>query len=57
MKTTRWQWKGRRLAAPHVILRRLAAWPVFQAGRLLMCAGAALGWGPGVAWDTWKQTS
>lgn len=51
----RW-WREHNLAHPMTISRRLLFWPILQAGRLLMCLGALLGWGLYEATQLWNTT-
>lgn len=52
----RWRWSGERLANPLTILRRLLAWPLMQALRVLLCIVVAAGWGVETAHETWRGT-
>lgn len=49
-------YKGRKLNAPHTIVRRLVFFPLIQLARCLLFAAFALGWGLDEAKDTWHNS-
>jgi hypothetical protein len=49
-----WSYGGRELAPPWTIARRVMAWPLMMAARLLFCAAIGLGWGWDAACDAWE---
>ena len=49
----KWEWKGRRLADPLTIARRMLALPVFT-GKRLDFIGALIGWGWDSAMQVWR---
>lgn len=50
-----WTWRGRQLASPVAIARRVLALPLLWAGKALMFTGAALGWGLDDAKRAWED--
>lgn len=51
----KWEWKGRRLADPLTIARRLVAWPFLMAGRCMVFAAMLIGWGWDSAAQIWRD--
>ncbi len=51
-----WTWNGERLARPDSMARRLLAWPVVMALRVLLFVAVAAGWGLYEARDYWDRT-
>ena len=49
------KYKGRELAHPVTIIRRLAVLPVLHILRILFCAVMVLGWGYDDAEQAWKD--
>jgi hypothetical protein len=52
-----WSWRGRELANPVVILRRLIALPLIHLSRVLLSASVFIGWGWGAAVSEWRKTA
>lgn len=53
----KWEWKGRPLAHPLTILRRLAALPFLRISQCLVFIAAMAGWGIDHAKDEWRNMS
>lgn len=53
----KWEWKGRRLAPPLTILRRLLALPLLRLAQCAVFLATWLGWGFDVAKDEWDAMS
>lgn len=52
----KWEYKGRRLANPLVILWRLFWFPIFKLSAALTCLIALIVWGPYTAKQIWEET-
>ena len=50
-----WQIKGRKLKPPHVIARRLLAWPFMKVAQCILVVIVAAGWGIDEAKQTWND--
>lgn len=50
----KWEWKGRRLAPLHTILRRLVVLPVLMVAHGLVFAAVLVGWGFDAALQAWR---
>lgn len=50
----KWQYKGRPLANPLIILRRLVAFPFRIVLIVLLCVVTGVGWGSDKAQDCWE---
>lgn len=51
----KWEWKGRRLAPPWMIARRLLALPLLRAAQILVFVFTFLGWGCSEAKSAWNN--
>jgi len=51
----KWEYKGRKLARPDQIIRRLAAWPLMQAAEALLFVAVLIGWGWDDAAQAWRD--
>lgn len=51
----KWEWKGRRLAPPHIIARRLLALPVLWLAQCLVFVATLAGWGWDDAVQSWRD--
>lgn len=53
MRRLGWRWRGKDLAHPLTILRRLVALPLLLAGKVAVFVSILLGWGLDEAVDAW----
>jgi len=51
----KWEYKGRALARPDIIVRRLVALPLLRFSQVLVCLFLFLGWGIDVAKRQWDD--